>query len=67
MSAAAMRLHQFAAAAAGMLPFTGRYHSDVCARDRQAEGLRPIRFVLGSGSIEVLHTTVDLLRLPPGR
>ena len=66
MRAAAMRLHQFAAAAAGMLPFTGRYHSAVCAAIAKPKGC-PIRFVLGSGSIEVLHTTEDLLRLPPGR
>jgi len=30
------------------------------------KGWHPIRFVLGSGSIEVLDTTVELLRLPPG-
>jgi len=42
MSAAAMRLHQFAAAAAGMLPFTGRYHSDVCAAIAKPKGCAPL-------------------------
>ena len=64
MSAAAMRLHHFAAE---MLSFTGRYHGDVYAAIGKPEGLRPIKFVLGSGTSQVLQCAVDLLRLPPGR